>query len=163
LAFGQKQVICILQEDMMCKMKNKNYWRIIYCFLIFLTMSGCYFNPNVHKLYPNAEFAELPENQIAILLIAPPIQIDIVDFTNIPQKKGGYWGDSHRFELLPGQHIIYVRYWEPTGNFRGERYSKSSIKLSFMALAGHKYRVKYSSDIKTWNAWVEDVTEMSHK
>lgn len=130
--------------------------RICYYLFVFLIMSGCS-GPHVHKLYPNSGFVDLPEKQIAILLIAPPIQIDIVDFRNIPSKKGIYSGDSHRFELLPGQHTIFVRYWEPTT--RGERYSNNSIKLTFTALAGHKYRVKHSSGGKTWNVWVEDVTE----
>jgi hypothetical protein len=79
---------------------------------------------------------------VAVLLVAPPVQIRLVDGKNIQTEAKVYSGDSHRIEMLPGEHRVRCYFWRSVQSGNVQRTDSSGdTTITFTARAGCVYRL----------------------
>ena len=94
--------------------------------------------PSVVQMFDGIQPAT---NEIAILRIAPPVMIRLVDAKPVPEPKGplSSLSDSHEIHLLPGEHRIRVH---SSSYGPGTLIWSDDHTTNFVAKAGSEYRVK---------------------
>jgi hypothetical protein len=90
--------------------------------------------PEQYRLY---EGDPRPADQVAVLLVAPPAEVNAVDGIAVRSNADIFTGDSHRIELLPGEHRVRCAYYA-----RGWAASRDTVTVVFSAKAREAYRLE---------------------
>jgi hypothetical protein len=117
----------------MKKPTSKTKW---FVFFIFAACSGCnailvsVLGPT--KLYPGPE---RPVSELAVLENGANIQIGAVNGVGVPAMS------SPVFHIMPGQTKLTVYYSEKYSNAAWKSLAWNTFELTFLAQAGHTYKV----------------------
>lgn len=127
-----------------------------------LALAGC-MSSAVHQAYAGAP---LPPEETCVLAV--PALLDVVAIDGAPMERmlRVKTGSEQRLSLLPGDHLLQVRYYDPTADeSRHELYMAGPVLVRFKAAARGAYALQFETSRENpslkhtpekFRAWVDD-------
>ncbi len=140
--------------------------------LILLSVAGC---ASTKTRYIKAyDGPERTLEEIAVVKCSPgvgvriPLRLDTGGDIKVgdmyPDRgDGGVWARRCEISLLPGNHTLYVCFWDSYyANHKGwgYRWCGRDLPVSFKARAGRIYLIRYKVSWNNWEPLIDDVTEI---
>ena len=123
--------------------------RVFIISILVFFLSGCAGTTVHHMAHLDGPF--LPRSQLAVLEVPRDLHVTRVDeFTSDDLSEP--WGNTHVYELRPGEHSVEV-YYSPIVT-TGDPYGYPYV-VTWYAEPGRSYIVRYETHVPWWSAWVE--------
>lgn len=127
-----------------------------------LLLAGC-MSTAVHQVYPGAA---LPPEETCVLTVPALLDVVAIDGVQMDRMLRLKTGSEQRLSLLPGNHLLQVRYYDPTADeSRHELYMAGPVVVRFKAAAKGSYALQFETSLQNpalkrtpdkFRAWVND-------